>query len=418
MRQQEDYNPKIKLPLSSWRPNQLSVAAFQLISDVGRQIQTCIDKRKLPLQKADNIYKYCQKIKASPVIKIVQSDKNTGLVALHIQDYHKAVMADLNDALVYQKIGKITDPHWHLLLAIIQTEANDLRTQFLSSTYFTKQLDKYLCNFPESLPKFHVLPKLHKPGSATRPIVGAPNWITTKWSILLETILEKYLCPFTLTNSQEVIQRLEGTRIPEHAWLVSADVSSLYTNMNLNILYRTILQCTRSPLLVKILEFICKNNYFQYGEDVYKQNNGIAMGTNVAVRCANLYLDRSDKRFAPKCDFYARYIDDVFFIFSGSIEDYIRLRLRMNAFIPGTKLTFVRSAKSVDFLDLTITKNADNKIEFTTFRKSINVYQYLPKSSNHNNATITGYIYGEMLRQLRNNSNLTDREANIYFFYL
>ena len=100
------------------------------------------------------------------------------------------------------------------------------------------------------------------------------------------------------------------------------------------------------------MEFICQNNYFIYGKDVYKQKNGIAMGTNVAVRCANLYLDNFDKQFAPNCDFYARYIDDIFFIFSGNIEDYIRLRLRMNAFIPGIHLTFVRSCRSVDFFDL------------------------------------------------------------------
>lgn len=418
LRQVEEFNPKIKLPLTSWRPKQLSVAAFQLINNARQQIQACIDKRKLPLQKADSIYKYCQLIKASPVIKIVQSDKNTGLVAMHIQDYHNAVMTHLNDALIYQKISQITDPHWFLLLSLIQDEANNLRIDFLSSTYSTKQLEKYLSDFPESLPKFHVLPKLHKPGSATRPIVGAPNWITTKWSIVLETILEKYPCPHTIINSQELIQKLEGTNIPEHAWLISADVSSLYTNMKLEILYKTILHHTGSPLLVKILQFICKNNYFLYGKDVYKQNDGIAMGTNVAVRCANLYLDIFDKKFAPKCDYYARYIDDVFFIFSGNIEDYIRLRLRMNAYIPGIKLTFVRSSQSVDFLDLTITKNAENKIEFSTFRKAINVYQYLPSSSNHNNATINGYIYGEMLRQLRNNTKPADRESNIYFFYL
>jgi hypothetical protein len=416
--QQDDYNPKIKLPLSDWRPPVLSVQAFQLVKDARRQIQACISKRTMPLQQADRLYKYCRKIKNSPDIKIVQSDKNTGLVALHIQDYHKAVMSHLDDATIYQNIGKIDDPHWLLQLALIQDEAGDLRNEFVRSLYQTKQLDKYLEEFPESLPKFHVLPKLHKPGFSTRPIVGAPNWITTKWSILLETILEKYDCPYTLKNSQELIDKLEGQAIPKTAWLISADVSSLYTNMDLKILYKTLLARTKSRLLVKILKFICDNNYFQYGDKVYKQNNGIAMGTNVAVRCANLYLDRFDKRFAPLCHFYARYIDDIFFIFTGNIEQYIRLRLRMNNFIPGIKLSFVRNLQSVDFLDLTVTKSADDKIEFSTFRKAINVYQYLPRSSNHNNATITGYIYGEMLRQVRNNTDRELRASNIHFFYL
>ena len=245
LRQQEAYNPKLKLPLSSWRPSQLSVAAFQLVKDVKQQIQkTCIDRRSLPLQKPDNIYKYCQQIRASPDIKIVQSDKNTGLVALQIQDYHRAVMAHLNDPAIYQQVGDISDPHWHLTLALILDEANKLRSELLSSTYSTKQICKYLSTFGESLPKFHILPKLHKPGFATRPIIGSPNWITTKFSILLETILEQYNCPLTIINSQELIQKLEGHIIPINSWLISADVSSLYTKMDLKLLYKKILRLT------------------------------------------------------------------------------------------------------------------------------------------------------------------------------
>ena len=76
--------------------------------------------------------------------------------------------------------------------------------------------------------------------------------------------------------------------------------------MDLKRLYKTILSRTRDPMLVEILEFICNNNYFIYGQDIYKQNNGIAMGTNVAVRCANLYLDVFDQKFAPRCYYYAR----------------------------------------------------------------------------------------------------------------
>lgn len=49
------------------------------------------------------------------------------------------------------------------------------------------------------------------------------------------------------------------------------------------------------------------------------------------------------------------------------------------------------STTAVAFLDLTVYKH-ENKIAFRTFQKELNVYQYLPRQSQHNPACIRGYI--------------------------
>ena len=168
---------------------------------------------------------------------------------------------------------------------------------------------QFLRNSKTTLPVFHCLPKLHKVGMPGRPIVGAPSWITTNWSILLDCLLENTHIQYALKNSINIIPDLENFNMQTSYLLCSADVASLYTNMSLPRLYRVLDSLPNGELNVKILRFICGMNLFRYGDYVYRQSDGIAMGTNCAVVCANLYLDEFDKLFAPRCLFYRRYID-------------------------------------------------------------------------------------------------------------
>jgi hypothetical protein len=379
-------------------------------------IKSIIQKRRKKLLGPDKIFQHCQKLKTHPTVKVVNSDKNTGLTVLHIKDYHSSVMRHLNDEKTYKIVTNINTNEWQLTLELIRDDYFTLLNEIVTTSMLTTQAYNFLHNTNCILPNFHVLPKLHKKGNTTRPIVGAPNWITTTWSKWLETELEKFPCNFTIKNSQELISKIEHKSIPPESWLCSADISSLYTKMDLNLLYGAITKKTKNPYYTKILQFICSNNYFKYGENVFRQLNGIAMGTNVADRCANIYLDDFDNQFSKRCLFYSRYIDDIFFVFTGNIVEYIKFKFAMNNYIQDITLTIERNITSVNFLDLTVNRNNSNKIEFRTYRKPINIYQYIPSSSNHSRATIKGFIFGEMIRHVRNNTNKNDRIANIQFF--
>lgn len=413
-----EYNPKLKMPLSRWRPNQLSVPTHNFIRCIEPLAETTIRNRLKPLKPPDALFKYCKNIKNSPYLKVTNSDKNTGLTIMHIREYNKCVLQHLNNPIIYTKLCRKDDPYWELENELIIISHDLLKDNLIKQSYFSKQAMKYFETIPNILPKFHVLPKLHKTGSATRPIIGSPSWITTKWSIFLESELAKFKCKYVIENSQNLVKKVEGMALPKGCWLCSADVTSLYTNMDLGTLYTTILKKTGNITYIDILQFICENNYFEYAEEVYQQRNGIAMGTNVAVRCANLYLDLFDEYFAPQCLFYCRYIDDIFFVFPYNIIKFIKMKIKMNNFVKGIKLTIIRSTDSVNFLDLTIKRNVNDKIKFCTFRKPTNIYQYLPLHSNHSRATISGFIFGELLRHVRNNTRIEDRIKNMHIFYL
>ena len=69
--------------------------------------------------------------------------------------------------------------------------------------------------------------------------------------------------------------------------------------------------------LVKMAEFVLKNNYFQFNGKVKQQISGTAIGTKFAPTYACVFMDQVETNFlraqenVPLVRF--RYIDDVFF---------------------------------------------------------------------------------------------------------
>ena len=166
------------------------------------------------------------------------------------------------------------------------------------------------------LPLFHTLPKLHKPGKTGCPIVGAVDWITTPFSKYLSMKLEEFPVERSLKNSIQLLGTIENIRVADDSILITFDVESLYTNMDIDRLIDVVISRTRKPMYGKILSFICRSNYFVYGNDIYHQTNGIAMGTNCAVHCANIYMEYIDTVMSqqPGTSHYYRFIDDGFWI--------------------------------------------------------------------------------------------------------
>ena len=403
--------------VSTWLPNfntDLAVSTKRYIFNFTKPLLF----KYSPLKTRSYLELRLKKLLSNEFIKIVQSDKNLGLVALTIEQYHTMVLTHLNDSDHYICFGRLLDnPFWFDTLQRVLNVHLTLLNEFYRQYPEKKQILKFLRSSKQKLPVFHVLPKLHKRSTTitSRPIIGAVKWITTNWAIYLCSVLEKVSCSFVLKNSVSLIEKLENFSILESDYLLSADVSSLYTMMSLPRLFDCLESRGIPPFEVEIVRFICNNNFFCYGSQVYKQLDGIAMGFNAAVHCANIYLDSFDHCFAPKFLFYGRYIDDIFAIFRGSRADLELICLNMNRFIEGIKLTFNHSVSSVDFLDLTIFK-FEHKIAFRTFQKPLNIYQYLPPVSCHPPACISGFIKGELVRFVRTNTHLDDRRRLCLLF--
>ena len=93
--------------------------------------------------------------------------------------------------------------------------------------------------------------------------------------------------------------------IPENAILITVDVVGLYTSIphqaGLEVLREALDKSKTHKVpkgkLVKMAEFVLKNNYFKFSDKVYQQISGIAAGTKFAPPYACIFMDQVESKF-------------------------------------------------------------------------------------------------------------------------
>jgi hypothetical protein len=352
--------------------------------------------------------------KRYPLIIFTASDKNLGLVALDLPIYNQMVLLHLNDTKTYRSLGP------NSLINFMESEnynyikfAYQQLQQYLLPLSKTDQERRLISLQPSdtlTVPKFHVLPKLHKaytfPDIPSRPIAGATNWITTSMSVLLDSKLQSLLDdhPLILKNSQSLLQKFHDVPVNPNSILVTLDVTALYPNINIDRLCDNVL--AGHPTLQRIARFVLKNNYVQYGNEVFEQIDGIAMGTNCAVNLANLYCAHFlDPHLSNHTlvSLFGRFIDDIFLLWNGTEAELLTFINDAQSICPGIQFTFKYSSSSIDFLDLKI-ENSPLGLNWSTHQKELNKYLYLTPKTCHPRHVLSGFIRGELIRYKRTSS--------------
>jgi hypothetical protein len=265
--------------------------------------------------------------------------------------------------------------------------------------------------FSFTFPKFHILPKLHKPGVVKgRPISGQVNWITTPVSTILDHRLQEHahLFPDILTNSQQLVKDLELLNDSSfinnsNLWMITADIESLYPNIKIDRLLSII--GTIDYCCVPLTEFVCNHSYVKYNNKIYKQVDGIPMGTNAAVTLANFYVGSLIDQFIcsrPEVLYYRRYIDDLFIIWKDDLTRWPSAATAITRLL-GITINFDPPSKDhAIFLDLQITRcSYDNLFKTCVYQKPLNKYNYITPTSTHAPHMFSGFIKGELTRYAR-----------------
>ncbi len=411
--------------------------------------------RPNPTRFVDSILPYSTLLKDNPSVKFTQADKNLGITAWPLAVYKSMVMDHLSTTTVYSLVVNVKNSTYegselqtslraafNALFSKIGRFASRNRTKsphWLFTSGIEAYVNKYVLCIDESLfghfivPTFYVLAKLHKwkptmPRCPSRPIVGAVHWWTTFPSVLIDVLLQKFIKikSHILKDVHQYTKVLREYRIPEiqrgECIIFTMDVSSLYTNINIPRLINIIRNNNLLDNLgIEILSFVLHNNYVHFNDLVYRQIDGIAMGTNCAVALANIYLHYGglDLLFLdnPLVINYGRYIDDIIGLYFGTEPELLALKTQANNKIPGITLTMEYSKSSaIPFLDIELFFYQD-RILFRTYQKILNTYQYLTHCSQHPRATIAGFIKGELTRYRRTNSLIADY-SNIKFLFL
>lgn len=374
------------------------------------------------------LYKFAN----NPDILIKPSDKNLGLTIISTSWYITEGENQLKDQKTYKYVNLSLQDITQSTLEKgedLLRQLNGYRGGILQK-YFTQLHSKYISTKinDAKLPKFHLIPKIHKQPVKGRPIIPSHSWITSPFSKWIDTILQLGLkhCPTVLKDSKELVNLLDQLQITDHI-MATGDVSSMYTNIPteeginrvVGFLHLALqLDGKTSRLLKKVLKFIMDNNYFEFNGKYYLQINGTAMGTSCAPAYANIFMYTLERETLAITQpfFFKRYIDDLLLICLTK-EQYDQTSEYFNKLHPDIQINWSYSNKEIDFLDLHI---ESSPYQFSTHQKALNQYLYVPFSSYHPLTNKKGFIKAELLRYIRNSSNqqLFEKTATQFFYRL
>ncbi|XP_047141171.1 uncharacterized protein LOC124816160 [Hydra vulgaris] len=282
-------------------------------------------------------------------------------------------------------------------------------------------------------PLFYSLPKIHKENTPLRPIVSGCGSPTDN----LSEYVVKYLLPIAeslpsyFKDSTELLKTLCETPLPRREYiLVTADVVSLYTNIPhddgiravsnfLNNNWKLLKLPNNLPPIIPtnhfcdLLKLILENSSFMFGSRSFHQKFGTSMGTRMAPPYANIFMGELDQKIIEKyknhISLYKRFIDNVLLIFEGTLSELDELKTYMNSLHKNIKFTFDTSTKSVSFMDLTLTKNENNTISSTIYKKPTDTLSLLNFHSNHPRHQKIGIVYS----QARRLNRLVSKEVDL-----
>jgi hypothetical protein len=266
--------------------------------------------------------------------------------------------------------------------------------------------------------------------------VPATRWLTTPASVVVDHLLQEILrdaqVPHIVRDTKSFINELEHTPLPPDGVFLTADVASLYTNIDTPLGLKLVRQFlvkqkvppARIELIMDLLTFVMSNSYLSFQGQHYKQIDGTAMGTACAPTYANIVVYMLEQplldEFGKLIFLYRRFLDDVFVYVAASAATPLMDRLNKLHH----KLRFEFSGphpSEAAFLDLHLYKGARFAtralLDLRVHQKKMNLYLYIPYLSFHPPAMKRAFIQTELMRYIRNSSDQDDYSKLKQIFY-
>ncbi|XP_072022385.1 uncharacterized protein [Amphiura filiformis] len=180
--------------------------------------------------------------------------------------------------------------------------------------------------------------------------------------------------------------------------MVSYDVTALFTKTPIPDTLRIIRELLnndstledRTSLsvdnIMELLTFCVNNTYFMFQGDIFRQENGAAMGSPVSPLVANLFMEWFEQQalstYPAPPSFWARYVDDTFVVIQDQQVDAFTTHI--NNISPSIKFTIEREENGqIAMLDTMINRKEDGTLKVTIYRKPTHTDQYLSMDSHH-----------------------------------
>ncbi|CAJ0931730.1 unnamed protein product [Ranitomeya imitator] len=228
------------------------------------------------------------------------------------------------------------------------------------------------------------------------------NSVLSPLAITVEKILSP-LVPLMKSYLKDTTHFLQLLRdlgpLPSNSILVAMDVSSLYTNIDHQEGLESVTRYVTThanfsenqlQFCIDALTIILTKNYFLFEDQFYVQKKGTAMGSNVAPPFANIFMDFYETSyvychplFSSHVIFWRRFIDDVFFIWTGDAEALRSFHADLNSSKPNITFSLQYSDQSINFLETLVVIWTGGVVETDLYVKSTDRNSLLSYTSNH-----------------------------------
>ncbi|XP_069621235.1 uncharacterized protein [Ranitomeya imitator] len=339
------------------------------------------------------------------------ADKGGNIVVWPITKYEREAFRQLRDSQVYTKLGYNPMVSFSAQLQKILIKAFD------SGVITKKVFDGLTVQFPK-LPTLYLLPKIHKdavnpPG---RPIVSGIGGLCDPICKFIDFYLKPLVetLPSHVRDTTDVLARVDGLLVDRETILVTADVETLYTCISHEDGVRAVrffletsnLDGPLCELILELLHFTLTHNFFTFKNQFYHQKRGAAMGAACAPAYANLFLGfwerlvfgTSGAGAADHVLCWLRYIDDVLFLWRGTVQQLDEFMAMLNNNNYNIKLTYRHDAVKIDFLDISLEVDSFSTIQTDVFRKETSVNSLIHATTAHSHSTVRAVPVGQFLR--------------------
>ena len=213
---------------------------------------------------------------------------------------------------------------------------------------------------------------------------------------------------YTLKDSFDFINKVSNIKLKEENFIISIDVESLFTNVpideTLEIIKKAFFK-KKSEIIKRVdknignknirkgtseyegsldglpwehFEYLIRNclqeSIFIFNKKYYKQKDGVSMGIKLGPIISDIFMNDFETKHMPELIklgvlFWVRFVDDIFAVIK-SREQAEKILEFLNSQHKTIKFTMEKEVNnSINFLDVKITKNSDNSISTSTYRK-------------------------------------------------
>ena len=268
--------------------------------------------------------------------------------------------------------------------------------------------------------RFYGTAKLHKLEEGcedvnqlpVRPIIsniGTATYRTSKHLAKLLAPLTK--SKYTIESTKDFIAYSKKLKVGKKYEMVSFDVSNLFTNVPLDFTIDLILKKVYTKKMIKtklkkeelkeLLEMCTKELHFTFDGKIYRQTDGVCMGSPLGPVLANVFMVYLEETIVPQLQTsmptWRRYVDDTFTLVKKGKKDEVIATL--NNFHPNMKFTHETEKDGhIAFLDVLLKKEEDGTVQTTVYRKPTNNSIYIHWDSYAPKQWKVGTLFGIIRR--------------------